>query len=136
MAEWIVFSVMVMFSVYDLLWKKVNVAATVAFGAVALAYRICAGTGVTEVALGLLPGIGVLLLALVTKESIGIGDGMVVCVVGLFTGIKPVIAVFGMALLLCAVLAMVLLACRRAGKKTELPFLPCLCGGYLLYLLW
>ena len=94
------------------------------------------GTGVMELAMGLVPGAFVLVLAFVTRESIGAGDGLVLCMLGLFCGWRQCLAVFGMALVLSAVLAMVLVVCRRAGRKTELPFLPSLFGGYLLFCLW
>ncbi|MBO5353313.1 MAG: hypothetical protein J6A77_08460 [Lachnospiraceae bacterium] len=136
MAEWIMFGVLAGFSVYDLKWKKVNVTAVVIVAATALMYRFFVGTGWVDLFFSLVPGIGLLLLALVTRESIGTGDGLVMCALGIFCGIKPALAILGMALVLCAMLAIILLACRRAGKKTELPFLPCLCAGYLLYLLW
>lgn len=136
MAEWIVFGVLAGFSVYDLKWKKINVIAIAVFAAVILVYRICVGAKITELLFGLVPGICVLVAALVTKESIGVGDGLVVCVLGIFCGLKPILAVLGMALLLSAMLAIILLLSKRAGKKTELPFLPCISAGYLLYLLW
>ena len=136
MAEWMVLGVLAGFSAYDLRWKKVSTAAVALFGVAVLVYRIVSEASVTMFLPGLLPGMGLLLVAFVTKESVGTGDGLVLCVMGLFCGLKPVLAVFGMALLLCALLAMILLICRRVGKKTELPFLPCLCGAYLLYLLW
>ena len=136
MAEWMFFGVLAGFSVYDLKWKKINVIAIAVFAAVTLVYRICAGTEILELLLGLVPGICVSVAAVVTKESIGMGDGLVVCVLGIFGGLKPALAVLGMALLLSAMLAMILLVSKKAGKKTELPFLPCLSAGYLLYLLW
>ena len=71
-----------------------------------------------------------------TKESIGTGDGLVLCVLGLFCGWRQCLAIFGMALVLSAILSIILLICRKAGRKTELPFLPSLFGGYVLYYLW
>lgn len=136
MAEWMVFGVLAGFSVYDLRWKKISITAVAIFAATVLIYRVYIETGMLELLCGLIPGSSLFLVAVVTKESIGKGDGLVLCALGLFCGIKPAMAVLGMAFLLCALLAMVLLACKKAGKKTELPFLPCLCAGYLLYLLW
>ena len=136
MAEWMMFGILVGFSMYDLKWRKVNVAAVVLLGVAVFIYRICISTEAAELMLGMVPGLVVLLVSYVTGESIGFGDGMMLCVLGLFFGIKQTLAVFGMALVLCAVLAILLLVCKRANKKTELPFLPCLCAGYLLSLLW
>ncbi len=135
-AEWVMLAVLAGFAVYDVKTKTIPVVAVAVAAAGVLLYRLCAGFHVAELAVGLVPGALVLLLAIVTKESIGIGDGLMLCVLGMFCGWRQCLAVFGMALVLSAVLAMVLLVCRRAGRKTELPFLPSLFGGYLLFYIW
>ena len=135
-ADWVMLVVLAGFAVYDMKTKTIPVAAVVIGAVGVVIYRLCTGTGIGALAMGLVPGAVVLLLALVTKESIGMGDGLVLCILGLFGGWRQCLAVFGMALVLSAVLAMVLLVCRRAGRKTELPFLPSLFGGYLLFYLW
>jgi leader peptidase (prepilin peptidase)/N-methyltransferase len=134
--EWIMLLLLAGFAAYDLKTKTVPLAAVAAFAVGTLVYRICTGTGMAELAAGLVPGAVVLLLAFATRESIGIGDGLVLCVLGMFCGWRQCLAMFGMALVLSSVLAMVLLACRKVGRKTELPFLPSLFGGYLLFYLW
>ena len=124
------------FSVYDLIYKKVLIRAVLIFGAAVLGYRMYAGAGLGELLAGLVPGMLLLLTAFCTKESIGYGDGMVLCVLGLFLGMRQSLAVCGMALVFAAVSAMIRLVFKRAGRKTELPFLPCLFAGYLLSLVW
>ena len=135
-AEWIMLGILAGFGVYDLKTKTIPVAAVAAASVGVLIYRIFTGTEAAEFVLGLIPGVLVVILAYVTKESIGVGDGLVLCMLGLSCGWRQCLAAFGMALILTAVLAMILLVCRRAGRKTELPFLPALFGGYLLLCLW
>lgn len=135
-AEWVVLGVLVGLSICDLKTKKIPVAAVVLFGAAVLGYRLMTGIELLGLLVGLVPGAVLLLLAVLTGESIGIGDGLVLCVVGLFCGLTKAVSVLAMALVLSSVVAMVLLVLKRAGRKTELPFLPCLCSGYLLCLLW
>lgn len=89
-----------------------------------------------ELAVGTIPGILLLLLAFCSGESIGKGDGLVLFMLGIYCGVAKAVAVLGMALLLVAVLALILLVLKRANRKTELPFLPCLCAGYLLSMVW
>ena len=132
----IMLGVMGAFSIYDLKYKKIPIWAVILFGVAVLLYRLDVGVGIGELLAGIVPGAGLLLTAFCTKESIGFGDGMVLCVLGLFLGIKGSLAVLGMALVFAALLAAVLLVLKRAGKKTELPFLPCLFAGYLISLLW
>lgn len=136
MAEWVMLIILAGFALYDMKTKTVPLIAVAALAAGVLVYRICTGAGPAELAAGTVPGILVVLLAFVTKESIGTGDGLIMCVLGLFCGWRRCLAAFGVALVLSAVLAMVLLVCRRAGRKTELPFLPGLFGGFFLCCLW
>ena len=134
--EWIMLVVLAAFAAYDIKTKTIPVAAVTIAATGILMYRFCIGTAIAELVIGLVPGVLVLVIAFATKESIGGGDGLVLCMLGLLLGWRQCVAVFGMALVLSAVLAMILLVCRKAGRKTELPFLPCLFGGYLLFYLW
>jgi len=124
------------FGIYDLLYKKVPIWAVIIFGVSVWGYRVYAGAGIGELLAGLVPGAVLLLTAFCTKESIGYGDGMVLCVLGIFLGLRYSLAVFGMALVFAALSAAVLLVLKKAGRKTELPFLPCLFAGYLLSMIW
>ena len=136
MAEWIMLIVLAGFAVYDMKTKTVSLRAVAVLAVGVFIYRLCAGTGMAELAAGLVPGALVVVLAFVTKESIGMGDGLMLCVLGMFCGWRRCLTVFGLALLLSAVLAIVLLVCRRAGRKTEIPFLPGLFGGFFICSLW
>lgn len=134
--EWVMLVMLAGFAVYDMKTKTVSLAAFAVFAVSVLLYRLCTGTGIAELAAGLVPGVLVLLLAYVTKESIGTGDGLMLCVLGMFCGWRQCLAVLGMALVLSSALAIILLVCKRAGRKTEIPFLPGLFGGFLLCCLW
>ncbi|MBQ8548169.1 MAG: prepilin peptidase [Lachnospiraceae bacterium] len=136
MAEWVMLIILAGFAVYDMKTKTVSLSAIAVLAAGVFIYRLCTGTGMAELAAGLVPGALVVVLAFVTKESIGMGDGLMLCVLGMFCGWRRCLAAFGLALVLSAVLAIVLLVCRRAGRKTEIPFLPGLFGGFFLCCLW
>lgn len=134
--EVILLGSLIVLSCMDLRTRKIPWIPVVILGMVVFVYRIWSGISLAEVAAGVIPGGVLLLVSAVTEESIGYGDGLVLLVLGLFCGVAETVAVLGMALLLASVLSMVLLALKRAGRKTKLPFLPCLCSGYLLFLLW
>lgn len=133
--EGIVLGILIGFSVYDIKTKRIPVMAALIFGIIVLAYGISKKAEILELAAGTVPGLTLLLLAYVTKESIGFGDGLVLCMIGLFCGLEETLVVFSVALMSAAFLAMILLVMRRVKRKTELPFLPCLCLGYLVSLL-
>jgi len=127
----VVFVILTGLALFDIKKKQVCLTILLPLGAVALFWRLFQGTPVPELLSGLLPGTGSLLLSYVTKESIGRGDGWVLCILGLFCGWKITLAVFCTALFFAAVWAMVLLVWKKAGRKTELPFLPCISLGFL-----
>ena len=135
-AECVMLGSLLVLSFIDLRSGKIPVLPVVLLGVAVLGYQWWCASPVLEVAAGILPGGAVLLAAWVTKESIGYGDGMVLLVLGLFCGAAKAVAILGMSLMLAAVLSMVLLVLRKAGRKTALPFVPCICAGYLLCLLW
>ena len=135
-AEYIMLGCLLILSIMDLRTRKISLLPVLLLGLFAMGYRFWENESLWEVLTGMLPGGVLLLAAWVTKESIGYGDGIVLLVVGVFCGIKKTVAILGISLILAAVMAMLLLVLRRAGRKTELPFLPCLCSGYLLCLLW
>ena len=135
-AEWIMLAVLTGFAAYDIKTKTISVTAVTIAAASVLLYRLCIGIGIWELVIGLIPGVFLLVLAFATRESIGIGDGLVLGMLGLFCGWRQCLAMLGMALVLSAFLSILLLLCHKVGRKTELPFLPSLLGGYLLYYLW
>ena len=130
-----VLGAMVVMSIVDIKKRQVSLKMLIPFGLAVICWRIFQGAGFGELLAGLVPGVLCLLLSYVTEESIGTGDGLVLCALGIFCGIKAAVAILGMALVLSAVWAMVLLIFKKAGRKTELPFLPCLSIGYLFCIL-
>ena len=135
-AEWIMCGILAGLTAHDIKTKTVPVAAVVVVAVGALIYRLFEGVSLGTLMAGLVPGIVVLVLSYATEEDIGLGDGLVLCMLGVFCGWRRCLAVFGMALMLSGILAVILLVCRRVGRKTELPFLPGLVLGYLLVYLW
>ena len=83
---------------------------------------------------GLLPGIFLLILARITREAVGYGDGLILLFIGLSLGFWECIGIFFAGLLgifLAAVLALLLFGRK---KSLEIPFIPFLltglAGGY------
>ena len=115
--------------------KTIPVYPVLFFGVISVIYRLWSGTGCVELFLGAVPGLVLLLLAFCTGESIGKGDGLVFCMMGLACGLKKTFAVLSLSLIVSALAAIILLIGRKVGKKTELPFLPSVLCGYLLCLI-
>ncbi len=84
---------------------------------------------------GVLPGVGILVLSLMLKGSIGKGDGYLLCISGLALGLKQNLSILFYGLFLAGGTAAVLLGLGKVKRDTKLPFVPFLLGGFVLTVL-
>lgn len=84
------------------------------------------------VVLGLIPGIAVLLLAKATREQVGCGDGWELVTMGGLLGWEDCLLGLGIAMFGIFAVSVILLAFRRAGGNTRIPFVPFLCVGTVI----
>ncbi len=85
-----------------------------------------------EWGLSLLPGIIFIGFGWLSKWQIGIGDGIIILIMGLWLGIRETVAVLLMGMFLCSIVCGGLLLVRKAGRKTKVPFVPFLWVAYLI----
>lgn len=83
----------------------------------------------------LIPGLGLLTTAFVTKEAVGYGDGLVVLFCGLVLDIQVTISLVFVALILSAVASLVILVIKKGNRSTRLPFMPFLLAAWVMLLL-
>lgn len=102
------------------------------FAIVCFIFRYIEGVSFFDFILSLLPGIVLFILAICTKEKIGIGDAFVVGILGIGYTVQNVVSILGISLFFVAIWAIGLLIIKKANRKTELPFLPYLFIGHLL----
>lgn len=75
-------------------------------------------------------GVILLLFGYFSKEAIGLADGVVVLVCGVAFGLYETVTMTFFAALFAGGVSIVLLAVKRVGKKSRIPFLPFLLLGY------
>ncbi len=80
---------------------------------------------------GMVPGVLLLALALATK-LVGYGDGVVLVCLGALSNAKISILILTIGLVLAAIFSLGLLICKKAKRKTTIPFLPFLAAGWIL----
>lgn len=73
---------------------------------------------------GLTLGIILLILSKVSEGQIGLGDGLIFCIIGLSSGfyINSLILIY--SLLLAAVFSIIYMIFKKVNKKTTIPFIP------------
>lgn len=84
---------------------------------------------------GVAVGGGVLFGAVVTRESIGMGDGILLCATGIYLGLRQNLILFFLAVMFAAVTGLVYLIKKKCGRKQRIPFVPFLLAADIL-LLW
>lgn len=78
----------------------------------------------SDVVGGMCIGGGLLLFALVSKESVGLGDGLLFCVTGIYLGLwQNLFLLFG-AVFFCAAVGAILLIKKKCTRKQQIPFAP------------
>lgn len=85
--------------------------------------------------LALMPGMAALVLAFLTREQIGYGDGACLVVLGLLVSAERLIGAIAGGLFLISACSILLLVRKKANRKTTLPFMPFLTVGMLWQLI-
>lgn len=114
-------------SLEDIREKRISVKRVMIGALAAVICRLIVGqaSGIAIVG-SLIPGIVLLLLSVMTKESIGKGDGIVVMMLGLWIGGQMTFLVVCLAVWAAGIFAMV---CLIRKKRELIPFVPCLLMG-------
>ena len=87
-----------------------------------------------ELLLGCLVGAIFLLIARISREAIGYGDGLMIIATGAFLGLIDNVLLMLCAVTLAALFSIGLLIMKKWKRKDEIPFIPFLLGGYVVLL--
>lgn len=79
---------------------------------------------------GVLPGLLLLCVGKVSGGALGLGDGLIVLVAGLYMGLWKTLEFITVAVLLAAVWAGILMFGKKRGGKASFPFVPFLLAAY------
>ena len=102
---------------------------------IGLTLRLVIGTPtVFELLLGCLIGAVFLLVARISREAIGYGDGLMIIATGASLGVIDNVLLMLCALVLAALFSIGLLIVKKYKRKDEIPFIPFLLGGYVVLL--
>lgn len=129
------FAILTAASVRDM--KKREVATWMmgaAFLVSAIACLIRTGTASgTEILLAagvsLLPGFALLAMAALFRDKMGFGDGLMALFFGPAFGVQRMVTGLFLAFFFSAIVSLVLIALKKAGRKSTIPFLPFLTAG-------
>ncbi|MCI8300098.1 MAG: hypothetical protein HFI69_07085 [Lachnospiraceae bacterium] len=84
---------------------------------------------------GMMLGIAMVFMSLVTRGSVGMGDGILLMVTGVYLGADGNLELFMTGLFLAALWALALLVLKKKKGKEEIAFVPFLLISYFTMLL-
>lgn len=87
--------------------------------------------GMTDMLCGMSMGIIMLVLAKVTGEAIGYGDGMVILICGIYSGWKETLLILYFAFVLVMIFSFGAIIRKGFCRDMSIPFVPCVFWGYL-----
>lgn len=106
---------------------------------IAMLAVVCVGGGIWDAGIswmdmlgGCSIGLGLVGVSVLTKEQIGVGDGLVIAALGLRSGMINILTILSMASLIMAGVSIFLIIIRKGTKKMKLPFLPAISIGYAI----
>lgn len=122
---------MIILSVCDIRKRRISLVVVGAIAVLGVAFRLVFGPfEIAEVLLGIAIGALILLLAFVSRQSIGYGDGWLLCATGIVLGFKYNMIILFVGCLICAIFSGCLLILKKGTRKTQLPFVPFLSAAY------
>lgn len=84
---------------------------------------------------GMLLGLAMMMLSATTRGNVGMGDGILLVVTGVYLGGSENLALFMMGLLLSALWSLGLLVLKKKSRKEEIAFVPFLLLAYFIMLI-
>lgn len=135
---WVIF--IVINGITDICKKKISLIACLT-GCIAAVYLLICNVHnhmtVVELIISgfirIIPGVLLMGISFVSRQAIGMGDGLIISITGLFLGMIETIEILFWALLCSAAAGSCFIVIRKANRKTELPFVPFILLGYFLY---
>ncbi len=85
---------------------------------------LCAG--------GFLLGIAFMGISYITRQAVGYGDSLIVCILGIYLGIWKLLCLLAAAFAVMGAAAMAVLVFRKWSRKASLPAIPFITAGYIV----
>lgn len=122
-------------SAIDIKKKQINILLVISSMVIAVLTIIFNTDFLFSALLGLFEGLVIVILSLITKGALGMGDGLILCATGILLGYKDNFCLIFSGCVFAALFSIVLLMLGKADKKSRIPFVPFLLAGMLLVLM-
>lgn len=117
-------------SICDIRWKKIPILVTVAGAVIGIILFFFKDISMIEAGLSFFPGICCLLFSKSSREALGYGDSLLLCVMGFFYSVEELLLILLMAIGFAGIAAILLLVVLKKHRKYEMAFVPFLFMAY------
>ncbi len=121
----------------DLKTKSIPVIPVTVFAVVLLGMRVLyfhQSISLSAFLAGTVPGVVFFFISAVSRGAAGSGDALILLLLGIISGFWNSLMICFLALVLTGLCGLGLMAAGKAGRKTQLPFVPFLLGAYVMLL--
>ena len=116
--------------------RKINVYFLLTGGIIGLLFHLYSMEfGIIEILFGMGIGIMILLYGFLLGGGVGLADGMILIVSGIFLGFEKNLEVFIAGLFLVGITSLFLSVIKKKGRTYRIPFAPFLLVGYLVLMI-
>lgn len=122
-------------SAEDIRKKKVCLNPILAFGILGVVFHMLWQLqSIGNLLLGMMVGVSMLFLSVLSAGKVGAGDGLVLLVTGIYLGLEQNLVLLLYGVFLCGIWAIFLVVFQKKNKKDTIPFIPFLLAAYICIL--
>lgn len=131
MQKYVLLVLLIICAVEDWKRKEVNVVYILLFGIVGvILHLLYPNCSVYSMLFGLLLGIGIVGISILSRGSIGMGDGILLVVTGVYLGGYGNLELFLTGMLFVGIWSLGLLVLKKKKRKERIAFIPFLLAAY------
>lgn len=118
---------------WDIRTKEIPSWISFGLGICGLLYSLCCHREWSCFCLALIPGVICLFWGFCTRQAVGYGDGILLCSLAMLYTLEEVLSIFMLAIFFAGIVGLLLLVVFRKKKTFEIPFVPFLFVGWLVF---
>lgn len=132
MVKVIVIAMLAIESISDIRTQTVSLIRLIAFALLGITINYCMEyQSIWSVVGGLVVGVVLLGYALISKGSVGVGDGVVFLCLGIFLGLSGNLRLLFFSLIVAAIAGGIYAIITKKGIKAKIPFIPCILVAFV-----
>lgn len=130
--------VLIICSVSDVRSREIGIEMPIILAAIALVHSALNGTVQQSLIVSTGTFVVLMILSLLSKQAIGLGDVAVLSACAVFTTVYSIVLVFSLAILFATIVTIMKMLTREAKQKkisiVSIPFIPYITAGFVLML--